>query len=102
MSTKWSLTRSGRYERVDCSECYDLRDLQKDRHQKDIKFCCSYCSLLQLREHYTLVLLLGNTNSSSLATSCLGVLSTHTQTVNRKSVLNSFACISEGCSTDIN
>lgn len=40
----------------------------------------SYCSLLQLTEHYILVLLLGNTNSSSLATSCLSVLTSNTET----------------------
>lgn len=36
-----------------------------------------------LTEHYTSVLFLGNTNSSSLATSCLGVLTTYTQTENK-------------------
>lgn len=50
------------------------------KHQTDL---WSYCSLLQLTEHYTLVLLLGNTNSSSLATSCLGVLTTNTEAVKK-------------------
>lgn len=51
------------------------------KHQTDL---WSYCSLLQLTEDYTLVLLLGNTNSSSLATSCLGVLTTNTEAIRKR------------------